>query len=161
MLSSTPATIFFGLATSLLLVGCGGQQRLRYAEQSCAPNGSLYVVSLESGAVKAEQRAVLANTDSVNIVDRTNVLLTPSRRSLIFGSKMMSYHGFGPTPQSVAYKDLSGMTYEADDSTLTINHTVVGWDDGNRGMEEERLRGISAGCYDDILAFMHEQSGDS
>jgi len=87
--------------------------------------------------------------------------MTPSRQSLIFGSTMMSYHGFGPTPQAVAYKDLSGMTYEADDSTLTINHMVVGWDDGNRGMEEERLRGISAGCYDDILAFMNERSGDS
>lgn len=161
MLNPTRATILFSLVTALLLVGCGGQQRLGYAEQSCAPNGSLYVVRLESGAVKAEQRAVLANTDSVDIVERTNVLLTPSRQSLIFGSTMLSYHGFGPTPQSVAYKNLSGMTYDADDSTLIFDHIVVGWDDGDRGVEEQRLRGISAGCYDDILAFMHEQSGDS
>ena len=135
MLSSMPVTILFSLATGLLLVGCGDKQRLSYAEQSCEPIGSLYVVALESGAVKTEQQTVLASSDSVDIVDRVNSLLKPSHQSLIFGSTMMSYHGFSTTPQSIDYKDLSGMTFDADNDTLIIDHVVVAWDDGERGVE--------------------------
>ena len=158
MTPSTTAKILLGLTTGLLLAGCGDKQRLSYAEESCSADGVLYVVQLQSSSIAAAQEAVLRDTDSDDIVERADALIMPTHQSLVFSSKRMSYHGFGSTSQSIDYKDLSGITYDADDETMIVDRIVVSPDDGQRSVEEQQLPGVSVACHDNIVTFLNQQS---